>query len=221
MRVLLVEDDPRLAAVLERTFRRDGLTCDVASSRQQAEELLYLHQYDLLILDRRLPDGDGLQLCAELRAQGFATSVLVLTALAEVPQVVEGLSAGADDYLGKPFDLEVLRAKVKALLRRNLLRPAQVLSFGDLQLDPFRRTVACHGQPLPLTARELAILEGLFRNPGGIVSREDLFEQAWGEREQPMSNTIEVLVSRLRRKLREAGSAVTIEAVKGLGYRLR
>jgi len=96
-----------------------------------------------------------------------------------------------------------------------------VLSFGDLQLDPFRRTVACHGQPLPLTARELAILEGLFRNPGGIVSREDLFEQAWGEREQPMSNTIEVLVSRLRRKLREAGSAVTIEAVKGLGYRLR
>jgi len=167
MRVLLVEDDPRLAAVLERTFRRDGLTCDVASSRQQAEELLYLHQYDLLILDRRLPDGDGLQLCAELRAQGFATSVLVLTALAEVPQVVEGLSAGADDYLGKPFDLEVLRAKVKALLRRNLLRPAQVLSFGDLQLDPFRRTVACHGQPLPSPPGSWRSSKGCFATPGG------------------------------------------------------
>ena len=144
----------------------------------------------------------------------------MLTALDDPGSTVEGLADGADDYLGKPFDLEVLQARVKALLRRNQRRPIEALVRGELRLDAFRRELLWQGRPVLVTARELAILEALLRAEGGVVSREDLMEQAWGEREEPMSNTIDVLVSRLRRKLAAAGATVGIEAVRGQGYRL-
>jgi two-component system copper resistance phosphate regulon response regulator CusR len=221
MRVLVLEDDERLRSLVVRTLGRAGLACDEASRTAEAEELLELHEYDLVVLDRRLPDGDGLDVCRRARARGFRRSILMLTAMDQPEDEIEGLSEGADDYLGKPFDLEVLAARAHALLRRNQARAPQELSAGDLKLDPGRRAAWRGSEPLSLTTREFTILELLMRFPGAVVSREDILEQAWGEREEPMSNTIDVLVGRLRRKLDRPKQPSRIETVRGTGYRLR
>jgi DNA-binding response OmpR family regulator len=145
----------------------------------------------------------------------------MLTARDDADSTVEGLSEGADDYLGKPFDLEVLAARARALLRRNAVRPSSELVTGNIRLDAMRRSATLDGSPLTLTAREFTILESLMRKPGGVLSREEILEQAWGEREEPMSNTIDVLVGRLRRKLDRPKQPSRIETVRGMGYRLR
>jgi DNA-binding response OmpR family regulator len=220
VRALILEDDARLRSLVVRTLTRSGLACDEAGSVEAAEELMDLHQYDLLVLDRRLPDGEGLEVCRRARRAGFSQSILMLTALDDAESTVEGLSEGADDYLGKPFDLEVLAARAKALLRRNERRPTVELSSGDLRLDPAKRTAWRSGEILQLTAREFAILEALLRKPGAVVSREEILEQAWGEREEPMSNTVDVLVARLRRKIDTPKRPSRIETVRGMGYRL-
>jgi DNA-binding response OmpR family regulator len=220
VRVLVLEDDLRLRSLVVRTLTRAGLACDEASRIDEAEELMALHAYDLLVLDRRLPDGDGLDVCRRARTAGFANSILVLTARDDPESTVQGLSEGADDYLGKPFDLEVLAARARVLLRRNERRPSVELASGDLRLDPAKRTAWRGGEPLVLTAREFAILETLLRRPGAVISREEILEQAWGEREEPMSNTIDVLVARLRRKIDHPRRESRIETVRGMGYRL-
>ena len=221
MRALVLEDDVRLRSLVVRTMTRTGLACDEAASVEEAEELLDLHRYDLLVLDRRLPDGDGLEVCRRARKRGFSNSVLMLTARDDPESTVEGLSEGADDYLGKPFDLAVLAARAKALVRRNERRPSRELKSGDLRLDPSRRTAWLNGKELELTAREFAILETLLQRVGGVTSREEILEEAWGEREEPMSNTIDVLIGRLRKKLDTPGRPSRIETVRGMGYRLR
>ena len=216
----MLEDDARLRSLVVRTLTRAGLACDEAERIEAAEELLTLHAYDLLVLDRRLPDGDGLDVCRRARADGFTESILVLTALDDAEATVEGLSEGADDYLGKPFDLEVLAARAKALLRRNARRPTVELTSGDLRLDPAKRAAWKGGAALALTAREFAILEALLRRPGAVVSREEILEECWGEREEPMSNTVDVLVARLRKKIDTPKKPSRIETVRGVGYRL-
>ena len=221
MRALIVEDDERLRNIVRRSLTRLNLACDEAGSVEEADELTGLHDYDVLVLDRRLPDGDGVALCRTLRARGFGNGILMLTALDDARSTVEGLEQGADDYLGKPFDVEVLEARVKALLRRNERRPTTALVCGALKLDPAKHTLERGGVPIALTARELRLLETLMRAPGAIVGREELMEQAWGEREEPMSNTIDVHIARLRRKLEAAGERDAIETVRGLGYRMR
>lgn len=221
MRALVLEDDERLRSLVVRTLVRSGLACDESARIAEAEELMELHEYDLLVLDRRLPDGDGLDVCRRARARGFQRSILMLTAMDQAEDEVEGLSEGADDYLGKPFDLEILAARARALLRRNETRAPRELAAGDLRLDPGRRAVFRGAEPLSLTAREFTILELLMRTPGAVVSREEILEQAWGEREEPMSNTIDVLVGRLRRKLDRPRGPSRIETVRGSGYRLR
>jgi DNA-binding response OmpR family regulator len=221
VRVLVLEDDVRLRSLVVRTLMRAGLACDEASRLEEALELLDLHAYDLLVLDRRLPDGDGLDVCRAARKKGFANSILVLTARDDPESTVEGLSEGADDYLGKPFDLSILAARARALLRRNERRPSEELKCGNLRLDPARRLAWLDGRELELTAREFAILETLLKRPGGVTSREEVLEEAWGEREEPMSNTIDVLIGRLRRKLDSPGKPSRIETVRGMGYRLR
>lgn len=221
MRALVLEDDQRLRSLVVRTLTRAGLACDEASRLDEADELLSLHEYDLLVLDRRLPDGDGLEVCRNARKGGFSRSILMLTARDDVEATVEGLSEGADDYLGKPFDLEVLAARARALLRRNVDRPTQELVAGNLRLDSVRRSASRDGSPLALTAREFTILETLMRRPGAVVSREEILEQAWGEREEPMSNTIDVLIARLRKKIDAPGTPSRIETVRGMGYRLK
>lgn len=220
MRALVVEDDERIRSLVVRTLSRAGLACDEASRISVAGDLLPLHDYDLLVLDRRLPDGDGLDICRLARRSGFRHSILMLTALDDPASTVDGLSEGADDYLGKPFDLAVLAARAHALLRRNETRAPALLECRDLRLDPARRSAWQNGSELALTAREFAILETLMRHPGEVRSREEILEQAWGEREEPMSNTIDVLVSRLRRKLEARSSLSRIESVRGAGYRL-
>jgi DNA-binding response OmpR family regulator len=220
VRALVVEDDLRLRSLVVRTLARAGLACDEASRISEAEELLSLHEYDLLVLDRRLPDGDGLEVCRRARRHGFGRSILVLTALDDPDSTVEGLSDGADDYLGKPFDLAVLAARAHALLRRNERRTPIELVSGNLRLDPGRRAAFLGGNEVALTAREFSILETLMRRPGSVLSREEILEQAWGEREEPMSNTVDVLVARLRKKLDAHGSFSRIETVRGVGYRL-
>ena len=197
------------------------MACDEASRIADAEELMGLHEYGLVVLDRRLPDGDGLEVCRRARAAGFRQSILMLTAMDQPEDEIEGLSEGADDYLGKPFDLEVLAARARALLRRNEVRAPRELTAGDLRLDPGRRVALRGSETLSLTTREFTILELLMRSPGAVVSREDILEQAWGEREEPMSNTIDVLVGRLRRKLDRPKHPSRIETVRGMGYRLR
>jgi DNA-binding response OmpR family regulator len=221
MRALILEDDPRLRSLVERTLTRIGLACDGASRMSEADELMDLHEYDLLVLDRRLPDGDGLEVCRRARAKGFRHSILMLTAMDQPENEVEGLSEGADDYLGKPFDLEVLTARARALLRRNEARAPSALEAGELRLDPGQRAAWRGEDLLALTSREFTILELLMRSPGAIVSREEILEQAWGEREEPMSNTIDVLVGRLRRKIDRSKKVSRIETVRGMGYRLR
>jgi len=221
MRALIVEDDVRLRSIVVRTLSRAGLACDEASRVDEAEELLSLHEYDLLVLDRGLPDGDGLDVCRRARANRFSRSILMLTARDDPESTVEGLSEGADDYLGKPFDLAVLTARARALLRRNERRATDALASGDLRLDPGRRVAWKNGRPLELTAREFAILEVLMRRPGDVISREQILEQAWGEREEPMSNTIDVLIGRVRHKIDTPGRASRIETMRGMGYRLR
>jgi len=221
VRSLVLEDDARLRSIVVRTLTRAGLACDEAGSMEAAEELLDLHEYDLLVLDRRLPDGDGLEVCRRARERGFRNSILMLTAMDQPEDEVEGLSVGADDYLGKPFEPDVLTARARALLRRNAGRAPAELTAGDLRLDPGRRVAFRAGEALKLTAREFTILELLMRVPGGVVSREEILEQAWGEREEPMSNTIDVLVGRLRRKLDRPKQPSRIETVRGMGYRLR
>jgi DNA-binding response OmpR family regulator len=221
MRVLVLEDDERLRSLVVRTLERAGLACDEAARIADAEELMGLHEYGLIVLDRRLPDGDGLDVCRRARAAGFRQSILILTAMDQPEDEIEGLSEGADDYLGKPFDLEVLAARARALLRRNEVRAPRELTAGDLRLDPGRRAAWRGSEALTLTTREFTILELLMRTPGGVVSREEILEQAWGEREEPMSNTIDVLVGRLRRKLDRPKQPSRIETVRGMGYRLR
>jgi len=221
MRVLVLEDDERLRSLVVRTLERAGLACDEAARIADAEELMGLHEYGLVVLDRRLPDGDGLDVCRRARAAGFRQSILMLTAMDQPEDEIEGLSEGADDYLGKPFDLEVLAARARALLRRNEVRAPRELVVGDLRLDPGRRTAWRGAETLTLTTREFTILELLMRSPGAVVSREEILEQAWGEREEPMSNTIDVLVGRLRRKLDRPRQPSRVETVRGMGYRLR
>ena len=221
MRALVLEDDERLRSIVVRALTRTGLACDEASSIGEADELLTLHGYDLLVLDRRLPDGDGLAVCRRARQNQFRNSILMLTAMDDVEQEVEGLSEGADDYLGKPFELEVLTARVRALLRRNEIRAPRELKAGDIRLDPGRRQAWRGEDALRLTSREFTILELLMRAPGAVISREEILEQAWGERDEPMSNTIDVLVGRLRRKLDSRGRPSRIETLRGMGYRLR
>ena len=220
MRALVVEDDLRLRGVIARTAQRAGLAVDEAATAEEAEELLDLHEYDLLVLDRRLPDGDGLDICRAARRRGFGNSVLMITALDDDESIVDGLSEGADDYMGKPFDLDVLEARMKALLRRNQRRPAMELRVGDLSLFPWQRQLMRENAEIRLTAREFAIVETLMRSGDAAISRQDLLEQAWGEREEPMSNTIDVLMARIRKKLAAASSTVRIETVRGSGYRL-
>lgn len=221
MRALVVEDDDRLGGVIARTGTRAGLAVDRAATVEGAEELLDLYQYDLVVLDRMLPDGDGLDICRRARARGFTNAILVLTAIDDADSTIDGLETGADDYLGKPFDLDVLEAKFKALLRRNERRPEQALSCGDLVLHAWQRRVLCNGAEIELTAREFAIVETLVRAADSVISRSALLEQAWGEHEEPMSNTIDVLIARIRKKLAGSSSRVTIETVRGSGYRLR
>lgn len=221
MRLLLVEDSPRLRELVGETIRGAGWRFDAVGSASEADAALASTRYDLILLDLGLPDGDGLDLLRDLRARRDATPVLVLTARGAVDERIAGLDAGADDYLAKPFNNGELLARARALLRRAPLSSHPVLEAGALRYDPATHEVRCGDEVLALAPRERATLEILMRNVGRVTPKRGL-EEKLSEFDGEMSpNAIEVMLSRLRRKLAPYETGTAIETVRGVGYLLR
>lgn len=220
MRILVVEDATELAEALADGLRNIGYATDVAATVADAGYKATVTEYDVIVLDLNLPDGDGVDLCKQLREDGSHAAVLMLTARDRVQDRVRGLDSGADDYLVKPFALEELAARVRALLRRAEVRLRPQIRVGDLEVNPATVTATYRGLPISLTSREFAVLEYLARRSPAVVSVEELLEHVCDEYANPFSNTIRVHLANLRRKLREATGDPLIETVIGRGYKL-
>jgi two-component system OmpR family response regulator len=221
MRVLVAEDDVRMAAALTRGLRGEGMAVDVAGTGAETLELVGTTEYDVVVLDVMLPDGDGFQTCRRLRRAGQWVPVIMLTARASVDDRVRGLDSGADDYLTKPFSLAELLARIRALVRRGPVeRPAE-LAVGNLRLDPATREVRRGEVRVDLSAREFALLETFMRRPGQVLSQSQLLESAWDLGYEQKSNVVEVYVRYLREKIDRPFGLASIETVRGTGYRLR
>jgi DNA-binding response OmpR family regulator len=217
VRVLLVEDEVVLAAAIARGLRHQGIAVDFAHDGAAALEKAAVNRYEVIVLDRDLPEVHGDQVCRKLVAEGGAGRILMLTAAGTVQDRVEGLDLGADDYLGKPFAFSELLARVRALGRRSGEPTPPVLTRYDLVLDPARRQASRGGHFLRLTRKELGVLEVLLAADGKVVSAEELLERVWDEHADPFTNTVRVTVANLRRKL---GRPPLIQTVIGVGYRL-
>jgi len=218
VRILLVEDESRVAGFIAKGLREQAYAVDIAGDGQQALYQAAVNEYDLVILDVMLPLKDGHTVCRELRASGFRTPILMLTARGSVDDRVEGLDSGADDYLAKPFDFKELLARLRALLRRTAgLRPA-VAQVADLTLDTASHAVTRAGKPVSLTAKEYALIEFLVLNEGRVVGREQIGQHVWDENFDPFSNVIDVYIKRLRSKLDTGFSRRLIHTRRGEGY---
>jgi two-component system response regulator QseB len=216
MRILLIEDDAMIGKALQRGLSDAGFTVDWVTDGRAAELALGVGIYDLAVLDLGLPHKDGMEILAQLRSSGNAMPVLIASARDTVRDRIAGLEAGADDYVLKPFDLDELIARVRALLRRHAGSGSPVSRFGRLVLDPVRKSVTRDGVAVELSAREFAVLEALMQRPGAVLSRERLEDSVYGWGDEVGSNAIEVHLHHLRRKL---GTA-TIKNVRGVGYRV-
>ena len=214
MRVLLAEDDAMIGASVRHGLRQDGFTVDWVSDGRAAELALADRVHDALVLDLGLPKRTGVEVLQGMRRRGDARPVLILTARDAVADRVAGLDAGADDYMVKPFELDELAARLRALLRRSAGRAASVLVHGELTIDPATREVRRNGEPVALSAREFALLEALLARPGAILSRAQLEEKLYGWSESVESNAVEVYIHALRRKL---GTGF-IRNVRGVGW---
>jgi DNA-binding response OmpR family regulator len=219
MHILVVEDERRVASFLERGLRAEGYTITIARDGVRGARLAASEEVSLVVLDLRLPDRDGLSVLRDIRAAKPALPVLILTARDDVHSKVEGLNAGADDYLTKPFAFEELVARIRAHLRRQEER-ADVLRTGDLILDLRSRRVERGGSPVSLTPREFALLELFLRHPGQVLTRTQILGQVWRFEVDPGSNVVDVYVRYLREKLDRPGSPAVIETVRGVGYRV-
>lgn len=221
-RVLLAEDDQGVRESLERALRYEGFDVTTASDGGQAVDLAVPDAFDLLILDRLMPVMDGLEVARRLRARRNRVPILMLTARAEVPDRVEGLDAGADDYLTKPFALDELLARMKALLRRGgITGQPDALRVGDLMLDPAARRATRGERELELTKTEFDVLELIMFNAGIVMSRDVIYEQVWGYDFETTSNSIDVYIGYLRRKTEAGGEPRLIHTVRGVGYVMR
>ena len=220
-RVLVVEDDDAIAQVLTRSLRMEGYEVRVAEDGMVALEQAHGFLPDLVVLDLGLPGMDGIEVAKRLRGQDDDVPILVLTARDAVESRVEGLDAGADDYLVKPFERQELLARLRALLRRRPPRGQANLTVGDLKLNPDTHEVARADRAVDLTQREFELLEYLMRNERIVVSRQRLLDEVWGYDPFSMTNTIEVFVSNLRRKLEAGGEPRLLHTIRGAGYVLR
>ncbi|OXM46437.1 response regulator transcription factor [Amycolatopsis alba] len=220
MRVLVVEDEMRLAETLQWGLEADGYAVDLAHDGLEGLELAQLHPYQVIVLDIMLPKLNGYRVCAALRERGVRTPILMLTAKNGEYDEAEALDTGADDYLSKPFSYVVLTARLRALIRRGASGSAGVLEFGDLVLDPAKRTCRRAGTPVSLTTKEFAVLECLVRNGAQLVTKREILDQVWDLAYRGDPNIVEVYVSALRRKLDTPFGRHTIATVRGAGYRL-
>ncbi len=217
MRVLIAEDERRLADAIARGLRREGMAVDLAPDGADALFKARVVCYDVLVLDRDLPDVHGDDVCRALREERPETGILMLTAAGALSDLVEGLSLGADDYLAKPFRFAELVARIRALGRRSAPSRPPVLRCGEIALDSGRRTVSRDGAEVSLARKEFAVLEALMEADGAVVSAEQLLERVWDEQIDPFTNVVRMTIMTLRRKL---GDPPAVETVIGVGYRM-
>jgi len=221
MRVLVVEDEPKLAGLLARGLGEEGHPTDLVASGGDAVWMARANPYDVIVLDVMLPGQDGFEVCRELRAAGVWTPVLFLTARDSVDDRVAGLDVGGDDYLVKPFSFPELLARLRALTRRGAVERPAVLQVGSLRLDPASHRVSRDGVEIELSAKEFTLLEVFMRSPGKALSRVDLLERAWDMAYETRSNVVDVYVRYLREKIDRPFGCDSLETVRGVGYRLR
>lgn len=219
MRVLIVEDNPKMSAALQKGLREHGFAADVSHSGFDAEDLAAAGVYDVVVLDLMLPDRDGIEVCKNIRRRGVISKILMLTALGSTQDKVQGLDAGADDYLSKPFEFEELLARIRALLRRGEATEARVLRTDDLELDLYTRVATRKSEVVELSNKEFALLEYFMRNPNRVLSRAQIGDKIWDMNFGPTSNVVDVYVSSLRKKLDRGFDRELIHTVKGVGYR--
>ncbi|OCP00498.1 MULTISPECIES: response regulator transcription factor [unclassified Ensifer] len=221
MRILLLEDEPEMVSALKAALARRQVIVDHVATLADAEAVAELWPYDVVVLDRRLPDGEGLDLIPKLRALGVEAPILMLTALGSINDRVTGLDAGADDYLAKPFAVEELMARLRALARRPVSLKSEQIRVGRLTYDFRHREAAVDDKPLDLLRRERLALEALMRRPGRTVLRTTLEESVYAMEDEIESNALDSHLSRLRRKLDDVSAGVEIRAIRNLGYLLR
>jgi two-component system OmpR family response regulator len=220
MRVLVVDDEVKLASLIRKGLRAEGLLADVATRGEDALWMAGATPYDVITLDVMLPGLDGFQTCRRLREDGVETPILMLTARDAIDHRIAGLDTGADDYLTKPFDLGELRARLRALARRGPVGGATVLRVGDLELDPATHRVRRGDTEISLSTKQFHLLEVFMRHPGEVLSRYRLLEGAWDRAYEHRSNVIDVYVRYLREKIDRPFGIETIETIRGVGYRL-
>ncbi|MEZ6242073.1 MAG: response regulator transcription factor [Phycisphaerales bacterium] len=219
MRVLIVEDNPKMASSIQRGLREHGYAADVCHTGFEGEDLAVVEPYNLILLDLMLPDRDGVEVCRNLRRRCVDTPILMLTALSGTENKVAGLDAGADDYLTKPFEFDELLARIRALLRRGEATEGRMLECDDLKLDLYTRTAKRGDAEHELSNKEFALLEYFMRNPNRVLSRAQIGESVWDMNFEVGSNVIDVYVSQLRKKLDRGHERQLIHTVKGAGYR--
>lgn len=218
MRLLVIEDTPDIAALLRIALEEEGYAVDSADNATEGIMLAQVNEYDGMVLDVMLPDGNGLDIARKLRNEGRTTPILMLTAQGQKSDIVRGLDAGADDYLVKPFSIDELKARLRALVRRGGAVRTEALSCGNVVLNRLTRQLLVSGRKLSLTQKELALLEMLLLTPGQPVTRTQVLEHVWERDRDPDSNVIDVLVARLRAKLRDAEANAKISTARGFGF---
>jgi DNA-binding response OmpR family regulator len=222
MKILLLEDEPKVAAFIIKGLEAHMLHVDHVATGPEAERQAALNEYDLMILDVMVPGKSGIEVCKAIRKENTQVPILLLTALDATDDKVRGLDAGADDYLAKPFDFAELVARIRALLRRNTPGvTGAVLQCGDLQMDLTGKTVTRNGKSIRLTAREFSLLEHLMRNQGRVVSRVDIVERVWDKSFDTGTNTVDVYINLLRKKVDKDFDRPLIHTVTGMGYMLK
>ena len=221
VRILVVEDEPKMARLLERGLTERGDVVEIATTGEDAVTVATLGDFDVVLLDVMLPDLDGFAVCRRLRERQCWAPVLMLTARNAVEDRVQGLDVGADDYLAKPFSLDELLARVRALARRGPVARPAVLTVGDLRLDPATKQVWRGDDEVSLSAKELALLETFMRRPEQVLTREQLLDHAWDIAYEGRSNVVDVYVRYLREKIDRPFDRHSLETVRGIGYRLR
>jgi two-component system, OmpR family, response regulator len=220
MKVLVIDDDPLILEFVRRGLHEDGHAIDTAVTGSEGLLCARSGDYDVVILDVGLPDTSGLVVAAAMRQEGDATPILMLTARSETDDLVQGLDAGADDYLTKPFDLRELRARLRALTRRGATNRSEEIHIGTLSLNRVDHSVRVGGRLLRLTPKEYRLLEHFMLHENVVISRTELLEKIWNMHFDPQSNIVDVHVARLRSKLRRHASAPQLETVRGVGFRL-